>query len=151
MIVFLRKIWELARPYKSRLFLGVLMGVISGLMGPLIIATAMFIYAAVFPSANATDAHPPIKHLPDYVQNWFSQIYSEDGQLISKKDYIRDIFILGRKSDMKLANTYPISYQINDIGLVIELRCDYLANDEKFTFPELKQLYRDRKIDRILE
>ena len=87
----------------------------------------------------------------DYVQNWFSQIYSEDGQLISKKDYIRDIFILGRKSDMKLANTYPISYQTNDIELVIELRCDYLANDEKFTFPELKQLYRDRKIDRILE
>ena len=52
---------------------------------------------------------------------------------------------------MKLTNTYPISYQINDIGLVIELRCDYLSNDEKFTFTELKQLYRDRKIDRILE
>jgi subfamily B ATP-binding cassette protein MsbA len=68
---FFRKIWELARPYKLRLFLGVFMGVISGLIGPLLIATAMFIYAAVFPSANATDARPPIKHLPDYVQNWF--------------------------------------------------------------------------------
>jgi subfamily B ATP-binding cassette protein MsbA len=68
---FLRKIWELARPYKLRLFLGVLMGVISGLIGPLLIGTAIFIYAAVFPSANATDARPPIKHLPDYVQNWF--------------------------------------------------------------------------------
>jgi subfamily B ATP-binding cassette protein MsbA len=68
---FFRKIWELARPYKLRLFLGVFMGVISGLIGPLLIATAMFIYAAVFPTANATDARPPIKHLPDYVQNWF--------------------------------------------------------------------------------
>jgi subfamily B ATP-binding cassette protein MsbA len=68
---FFRKIWELARPYKLRLFLGVFMGVISGLIGPLLIATAMFIYAAVFPSANTTDARPPIKHLPDYVQNWF--------------------------------------------------------------------------------
>ena len=68
---FLRKIWELARPYRARLFLGVLMGVISGLVGPLLIATAMFIYAAVFPSANATDARPPIKHLPEFAQTWF--------------------------------------------------------------------------------
>ena len=68
---FLRKIWELARPYKLRLFLGVLMGVISGLIGPLLIGTAIFIYAAVFPSASASDARPPIKHLPDYVQTWF--------------------------------------------------------------------------------
>ncbi|HEY5345064.1 MAG TPA: ABC transporter transmembrane domain-containing protein [Verrucomicrobiae bacterium] len=68
---FLRKIWELARPYKLRLFLGVLMGVISGLIGPLLIGTAMLIYAAVFPSANETDARPPLKHLPDFVQNWY--------------------------------------------------------------------------------
>jgi subfamily B ATP-binding cassette protein MsbA len=68
---FLRKIWELARPYRVRLFLGVAMGVISGLIGPLLIATAMFIYAAVFPSANATDARPPIKHLPEFAQTWF--------------------------------------------------------------------------------
>jgi len=68
---FLRKIWGLARPYRARLFLGVLAGVISGLIGPLLIATAMFIYAAVFPSANATDARPPLKHLPDFLQNWF--------------------------------------------------------------------------------
>ena len=68
---FLRKIWELARPYKLRLFLGVLTGIISGLIGPLLIGTAIFIYAAVFPSASASDARPPIKHLPDYVQTWF--------------------------------------------------------------------------------
>jgi subfamily B ATP-binding cassette protein MsbA len=68
---FLRKIWELARPYRARLFLGVLAGVISGLIGPLLIATAMFVYAAVFPSANATDARPPLKHLPEFLQNWF--------------------------------------------------------------------------------
>ncbi len=68
---FLRKIWELARPYRARLFIGVLMGVISGLVGPLLIATAMFIYAAVFPSAATADARPPIKHLPDFAQTWF--------------------------------------------------------------------------------
>src|SRR5208282_5663951 len=68
---FLRKLWELARPYRTRLFLGVLTGVISGLIGPLLIATAMFVYAAVFPSANEDTSRPPLKHLPEFVQNWF--------------------------------------------------------------------------------
>ena len=68
---FLRKLWELARPYRARLFLGVLTGVISGLIGPLLIATAMFVYAAVFPSANEDTSRPPLKHLPEFVQNWF--------------------------------------------------------------------------------
>jgi subfamily B ATP-binding cassette protein MsbA len=68
---FLRNIWELARPYKFRLFLGVLTGVISGLVGPLLIATAMFIYAAIFPTTNGADARPPIKHLPGFLQDWF--------------------------------------------------------------------------------
>jgi subfamily B ATP-binding cassette protein MsbA len=52
MIDFLRKIWEFARPYRGRLYLGVLTGVISGLVGPLLIGTAMIVYAAVFPTAN---------------------------------------------------------------------------------------------------
>jgi subfamily B ATP-binding cassette protein MsbA len=68
---FLRKIWELARPYRARLFFGVLTGVVSGLVGPLLIATAMFVYAAVFPSANDDASRPPLKHLPEFVQNWF--------------------------------------------------------------------------------
>jgi subfamily B ATP-binding cassette protein MsbA len=71
---FLRKIWELARPYKLRLFLGVLMGVISGLIGPLLIGTAMLIYAAIFPSTNADDASLPLKHLPTFVQDWFFNV-----------------------------------------------------------------------------
>ncbi len=69
---FLRKLWELARPYRVRLFLGVLTGVLSGLIGPLLIATAMFVYAAVFPSANEDPSIPPLKHLPEFVQTWFN-------------------------------------------------------------------------------
>ncbi len=71
MIDFLRKLWELARPYRARLFLGVLTGVVSGLVGPLLIATAMFVYAAVFPSANEDASRPPLKHLPEFAQTWF--------------------------------------------------------------------------------
>jgi len=68
---FLRKLWELARPYRVRLFLGVFTGVLSGLIAPLLIATAMFVYAAVFPSANEDTGNLPLKHLPDFLQTWF--------------------------------------------------------------------------------
>ena len=68
---FLRKLWELARPYRVRLFLGVFTGVLSGLIAPLLIATAMFVYAAVFPSANEDTGSLPLKHLPDFLQTWF--------------------------------------------------------------------------------
>ncbi|MEI9962560.1 MAG: ABC transporter transmembrane domain-containing protein [Limisphaerales bacterium] len=68
---FLRKLWELARPYRWRLLLGVLTGILGGLVGPLLIATAMFVYAAVFPSANNDVLNPPLKHLPGFAQDWF--------------------------------------------------------------------------------
>ena len=47
MITFLLKVWGLAKPYRVRLFLGVLTGIIGGLIAPLMIATAMFVYGAV--------------------------------------------------------------------------------------------------------
>ncbi|MGC9942030.1 MAG: ABC transporter transmembrane domain-containing protein [Verrucomicrobiota bacterium] len=71
MISFLHKIWELARPYKLRLFLGVITGVLNGAIYSLMIATAMFVYAAMFPTANADAAQLPIKHLPQFLQKWF--------------------------------------------------------------------------------
>src|SRR5208282_746443 len=60
-----------ARPYKLRLFLGVITGVLNGAIYSLMIATAMFVYAAMFPTANADAAQLPIKHLPQFLQKWF--------------------------------------------------------------------------------
>ena len=51
MVAFLRRIWELAGPYRGRLLLGVFMGIISGLIEPLMIATIVFVYGLIFPSA----------------------------------------------------------------------------------------------------
>jgi subfamily B ATP-binding cassette protein MsbA len=57
MIAFLLKVWGLARPYRTRLFLGVLMGVLGGLTAPLTIATIMFVYGAVFPSGDVSNTY----------------------------------------------------------------------------------------------
>jgi subfamily B ATP-binding cassette protein MsbA len=70
MLAFLFKVWNLARPYRARLFLGVLTGIISGLFMPLLIATIMFVYGAVFPS-NGAASQLPMRHLPAFVQAWY--------------------------------------------------------------------------------
>ena len=74
MTEFLRKIWVFIQPYRGRLFLGIFMGVVNGLIGPLMIATVMFIYAAVFPSGNGGNIHPPLKYLPQFAQTWFYNV-----------------------------------------------------------------------------
>jgi ATP-binding cassette, subfamily B, bacterial MsbA len=72
MLAFLFKVWGLAKPYRLRLFLGVLTGTISGLLSPLLIGTIMFVYSAVFPSPDQTGAiQLPMRKLPGFVQDWF--------------------------------------------------------------------------------
>ena len=70
---FIRKIWGLASRYRMRLFLGVVTGVISGLMQPLLMGTILFLVGAVFPSAVAMSPNSSINRLPQFVQDWFNQ------------------------------------------------------------------------------
>ena len=73
MVSFLFKIWGLARPYRSRLFLGVLTGVVSGLIEPLMIATVTLVYGLIFPSANTTALSAQfanaVQRAPAFAQN----------------------------------------------------------------------------------
>ena len=72
MLAFLFKVWGLARPYRARLFLGVLTGVISGLMQPLMIGTIVFVYGAAF-TPPGDDAKPPLKHMPAFLEQLYAQ------------------------------------------------------------------------------
>jgi subfamily B ATP-binding cassette protein MsbA len=72
MTKFLLKVWSLAQPYRARLFLGVLTGILSGLVSPLLIGAIMFVYGAVFPSPDQSGAaQSPMHKLPGFVQHWF--------------------------------------------------------------------------------
>ncbi|HEY1663597.1 MAG TPA: ABC transporter ATP-binding protein [Verrucomicrobiae bacterium] len=74
MIKFLFSIWKLAWPYRARLVLGVITGIVSGLIAPLFIGTIMFVYSAVFPSGDSTGYLPTsIAKLPGFVQHWFEE------------------------------------------------------------------------------
>jgi len=70
MIAFLLKVWGLARPYRARLFLGVLAGIISGLIAPLLIVTITIVCDVVFPSADITASEKPSPFVPDFITQW---------------------------------------------------------------------------------
>ena len=54
MLEFLLRIWALTRPYRSRLLLGVMVGVLGGLVEPLMIASIGFVYGLIFPSVETS-------------------------------------------------------------------------------------------------
>jgi ATP-binding cassette, subfamily B, bacterial MsbA len=68
---FLWRLWNLTRPYRGRLLLGVLTGVTGGLIEPLMIATVTFVYGLVFPDVNASSAQVP-SWAPDFVAEWMA-------------------------------------------------------------------------------
>ena len=70
MIVFLGKLWELVRPYRARLFLGVFTGVLAGLMSPLMILTITFVASVMFPAPNQKPIEDQFSSLPQFVVHW---------------------------------------------------------------------------------
>jgi subfamily B ATP-binding cassette protein MsbA len=71
MLVFLGRLWQLVRPYRVRLFMGVAAGIVSGLISPLLIMTVMFVFGAVFPTPETETGVSPIKRSPAFLQHWF--------------------------------------------------------------------------------
>jgi subfamily B ATP-binding cassette protein MsbA len=70
MIVFLRKIWELVRPYRARLFLGVFTGILAGLMSPLMIITITFVTSVMFPAPDQKPIEENFSSLPHFLVQW---------------------------------------------------------------------------------
>jgi subfamily B ATP-binding cassette protein MsbA len=68
MIEFLNRLWQFARPYRGRLFLGVLTGILAGLMAPLLIAAITLVSTLVFQPADGTAK--PITGVPAFAQPW---------------------------------------------------------------------------------
>ena len=70
MIDFIREVWKWAKPYRVRLFLGVLTGVLCGLIEPLMILTITFVFNVIFPSAGAATVKLQTPWLPEQLRNW---------------------------------------------------------------------------------
>lgn len=70
MLSFLFKVWGLARPYRVRMILGIVAGILGGLIEPLMIANVTFVYGLVFPSAQAASLHGRLERAPAWLQDW---------------------------------------------------------------------------------
>src|SRR5271163_3708914 len=70
MIDFIRKLWELVRPYRARLFLGVVTGILAGLMSPLMIITITFVASVMFPAPNQKPIEEQWSSLPQFMVHW---------------------------------------------------------------------------------
>lgn len=74
MRVFLHRLYELARPYRARLVLGVITGVVCGLLEPLTLVTIMFVFKTVFPWVHQAEAKPLPSWVPEAVQDSLQQL-----------------------------------------------------------------------------
>ena len=66
---FLRKLWELTKPYRARLFLGVFTGILTGLLAPLSILTITVVSKLVFAPSGA-DKDSGVPGMPHFVNQW---------------------------------------------------------------------------------
>src|SRR5438876_7395937 len=80
MIDFLGQLLRLTRPYRLRLALGVLFGVLGGFVEPLLVVLIPLVGRVIFPGAEASAAQEFMKKLPrllrplaDYLTSWFAQ------------------------------------------------------------------------------
>ena len=83
---FLRRIWDVTRPYKLRLALGVLCGIVSGVLEPLLLVTVVFVWKVIF-RQEAVPTKVPLavpkwlQPAMDNLQNWILSVGSSTPRL----------------------------------------------------------------------
>ena len=70
MFEFLLRLWNLAHPYRARLLLGALAGVLGGLIEPLMIANIGFVYSLIFPTAGGASLAVQFANAPGFLRDW---------------------------------------------------------------------------------
>ena len=84
-----------------------------------------------------------------YVKDWERSMYDPtSGFTNSSFNYKRTLYVCD-KLDSKLTGAWIGSIEINEDNIIAKLSCDYYENGREF--PELKHIYRDRKIDELLK
>ncbi|HWD19184.1 MAG TPA: ABC transporter ATP-binding protein [Verrucomicrobiae bacterium] len=83
MIEFWLKLWQLARPYKARFIVGIIMGVLSGLMETLVLVTAAFVVGTIFFHPEDVDIQKITAHLPGWLAGLKGVILSLQNSVMS--------------------------------------------------------------------
>lgn len=78
MVQFLKNILALARPYRPRLVLGVIFGVLAGLMEPVMVGTVGFVFKVVFHEGTATTLS--LRRVPPWLRDWATDFMNRVGE-----------------------------------------------------------------------
>ncbi len=70
MLVFLSRLVAMVKPYRFRMFTGVFLGVLAGLVEPLLMVCAKLVIDALFPTAGSAVAVRLPVWVPELVQHW---------------------------------------------------------------------------------
>jgi len=95
-IKFLRKLWELNRPYKGRFLLGVFFGVLTGMGQMAVLGTVLFVIGVVFGKTALAGVHLPTvpSWVPASIQANLGEFYNSMSDHASRS-HVWGIAILG--------------------------------------------------------
>jgi len=91
MTKFFLNLWAFARPYRFRLFLGVVTGVLAGVMAPLLMASIWLVSTLVFQPVGGVTSQQFIK-LPAFIQPWIENVRTGMGSGL--REHFWAVFLL---------------------------------------------------------
>jgi subfamily B ATP-binding cassette protein MsbA len=74
MIDFLKKILALTAPYRVRMTLGIVFGVLAGLVEPLMVLTVTFVYSVIFHGGNDPTSRAVFEAAPKWAKPWIEDL-----------------------------------------------------------------------------
>jgi subfamily B ATP-binding cassette protein MsbA len=70
MLEFIKRLLTLVRPYRTRLILGILCGILTGLSALVLVVATQFLISVMFPSSEDTPLANQLKHAPAFIRPW---------------------------------------------------------------------------------
>jgi subfamily B ATP-binding cassette protein MsbA len=107
MLDFLKNLWQFARPYRVRLFLGVVTGILAGVLAPLLMVAIWLVSTLVFEPAGGTAKQQFIK-LPAFIQPWIENVRT--GMSSGLREHFMEVFLLVMTIPLAMLLSKTMSY-----------------------------------------
>ncbi len=120
MRILIKRIWNLIRPYKVRLALGVFFGLLSGLVSPMLVITIKIAVSVIFPTAHDMPLLDQLEAAPGFVQNlvdWLSSFLPKDMSNVSTAGLLLIIVCIPLVMIFKGVTSYGNIYLMQWVGV----------------------------------
>jgi len=124
---FFSRIWNLVRPYRGRLALGIVFGILSGFVAPLLVLTIKLAVSVIFPAAQDTPLLEQLEAAPRFIQNvigHLSNVLPQKFSDVSTAGLLLIIACIPAVMILKGVTTYVNIYMMQWVGVraIMDLR-----------------------------